>query len=76
MDKPNSLESLKAVAQATEQTHVYRPNQAAERLGVSIQTIYRLVRVGDLKKIRIGARATGIIGVDELLTRRIEEATR
>lgn len=34
---------------------LYRVNEAAERLGVSRETIYRLIASGDLESVKIGA---------------------
>jgi len=50
-----------------------RPAKAAEILGVSIPTIYRLVKAGELQKIKVGTRATGIIGLDAFIERRTRE---
>lgn len=39
---------------------VYRINEAARRLGVSRNTIYRLVNAGKLSLVKISVRASGI----------------
>lgn len=52
---------------------VHRPAKAAETLGVSVPTVYRMVREGLLQKIKIGSRATGIIGVRELIERQANQ---
>jgi prophage regulatory protein len=39
---------------------VIRPNRAAERVGLSLSTVWRLVRAGDFPApIRLSARAVG-----------------
>lgn len=53
---------------------VDRPKVACERLGVSTATLYRLIKENQLQKIKIGARASGILGVSELIERRKREA--
>ncbi len=46
-----------------------RPAKAAEILGVSIPTIYRLVKAGELQKIKVGQRASGILGLQEYISK-------
>lgn len=45
---------------STNQPLVYRINVAMAKLGVSRTTIYRMVHAGDLKLVKISARASGI----------------
>lgn len=45
---------------------LYQINRTAERLDVSRATIYRLVRAGHLKLVRVGARSSRI--TEESLT--------
>lgn len=39
---------------------IYRINAVTEKLGISRNTIYRLVKSGDLELVKVGARASGI----------------
>jgi len=39
---------------------VYRINVAEAKLGVSRSTIYRLIKDGQLKLVKIGRRASGV----------------
>lgn len=39
---------------------IYRINAATEKLGVSRNTIYRLVKAGELVLVKISIRASGI----------------
>lgn len=58
----------------TQIPEILRPAKAAELLGVSVPTINRMVRAGLLKRIKVGARASGIIGVREHINRQLQEA--
>jgi excisionase family DNA binding protein len=46
---------------------IYRPKEAAEALHVSIATIWRWVKDGQLSAVKVGNRITLIKGVDELI---------
>jgi excisionase family DNA binding protein len=39
---------------------VYRINVAEAKLGVSRSTIYRLIKSGELKQVKIGKKASGV----------------
>jgi excisionase family DNA binding protein len=56
----NKLASSLPVQQEKPQPRVYRMNTATEMLGVSRNTIYRLVRNGELVLVKVGAKASGI----------------
>jgi excisionase family DNA binding protein len=52
--------SSKALSQTTPVSLVLRPKQAANALGISMTTFWRLVKSGQLKTIKIGPRVTGV----------------
>jgi predicted DNA-binding transcriptional regulator AlpA len=51
-------------AHIANQTQIIRPNDAANRLGVSKATFWRIVKRGDLRTIKITDRSTGVLQSD------------
>ncbi|WP_152539477.1 helix-turn-helix transcriptional regulator [Methylomicrobium lacus] len=43
---------------------ILRPNAAAQTLGVSIATFWRIVKRGDLRTVKITERSTGVLQAD------------
>lgn len=39
---------------------ILRPRQASEKLGVCRAKLYQIIKAGELKPIRLGARAVGL----------------
>jgi excisionase family DNA binding protein len=50
----------KTLSQTTPVSLVLRPKQAANALGISMTTFWRLVKSGQLETIKIGPRTTGV----------------
>lgn len=42
----------------------FSPQEVAEMLGVSVSTMYRIIRQGDIKVRRVGARNYRILAAD------------
>lgn len=55
---------------------LYRINAVTEKLAVSRNTIYRLVKTGDLELVKVGVRASRITAasIDALLAKRKMES--
>lgn len=47
-----------------------RPNRACEILGISRSTLHRLVRAGELELIKLGPRASAVVGLENFIERR------
>lgn len=48
----------------TRQSLIIRPNQVAIELGCSIATVWRLLKSGQIKRIRISPRCVGVLRTD------------
>jgi excisionase family DNA binding protein len=59
-------------------TDLLRFDEACRTLGISRPTMYRWIRNPDngLQHVKIGERASGVVGVQAFITRRVTQSTQ